>query len=169
MTKKRWVIALLVSILIILVSCLLTEGFTRGVFSDQIYRPQNVFEEMWNLVASEENGRATVLTLGSEDGYVDYDLGMFDHIDIPECDIVLCRDSGDELRFQFCPDKGGYVIFIYDYKAKTLYGDNDKEYLAEHFLESYFGWCRKAGFKSSYSKDDLGKYSFKYANPIYDR
>ncbi len=169
MTKKMWAIALFALTLIFFISCLLTEGFTRGVLSDQIYRPQNVFEEIWNLVASEENGRATVLTLGSEDGYVDYDLGVFDHIDIPECDIVLCRDSGDELRFQFRLDKGGYVIFIYDYKTKTLYGDNDKKYLAEHFLGSYFGWCRKDEFTSSYYEENFGRYSFKYANPIYDR
>lgn len=163
--KKRFLIILSCFALVFATTLTLTGGFTKGVLSRYIYFPRNVYEEIWNLVLSEEYGGNTVLS-SIDSTYVDYDLGMFQSIYIPDCNMVLSWWDG--LSFQFRTEKGKYIHFVYDYDSQTLSGDAEAAYLAEHFLQDYFQWCKASpDFSSNYSMDDLGEFSYQYADPVY--
>jgi hypothetical protein len=153
--KKRILIALLCLILVLSVILALTGGFTKGVLSEYIYFPRNVYEEIWNLVLSEERGCATVLTY-PESAYVDCDLGMFQNIQIPSCNVVLSWWDG--LSFLFWTDKGNYIHYVYDYRTQTLTADTELAYLTEQFLRDYFQWCETSpDFSSKFSLENLGE------------
>ncbi len=82
--KKKIIISGVVVISIIVVAVIvLTNMFTKGVITGKLYRVDNVYEEIWNMVNSEKNGIQTVLTTSIEGSEVDYDLGCFAHISIP--------------------------------------------------------------------------------------
>lgn len=175
---KKWMIIVLAVILSVVITLLaivlaLTGGFTKGVISNWIYRPQNVYDEIWNLLLTEEYTRnKTVLTSATKDAEEDWDLGIdFVGIHIPECSTTVCwwRNDGKELAFLFYGEESD-AMFIYNYETKTLYGDADFSYLMENFLEDYFQWCADdPDFSSGYSLDSLGKHTFEYVNPIWTR
>ena len=58
---KKWIIVTLMSLILstLLLTALLTvyftNGFTKNILTGKIYRPQNVYEEIWNLVVTEEH------------------------------------------------------------------------------------------------------------------
>ena len=177
---KKWIIITITAVLsIILFMALIitvsTGGFKKSILTGRIYCPQNVYEEIWNLVLAEQHTRnQTVLTSATKDAYEDFDLGIhFVGIHIPECNVTISwhRTEGvKELSFQFPLDRGKYTQFIYNYETKTLFGNTDFSYLMDNFLMDYFEWCEDATeFSSSYSADELGVYIFQYANPIYNR
>ena len=82
--KKKIIIFIAVIITIIVVATLtLTNMFTKGVITGKLYRVDNVYEEIYNMVIAERNGAETVLTTSIEGSEVDYDLGCFGHVNIP--------------------------------------------------------------------------------------
>lgn len=173
---KRWIIYISVAILFIgLLATFFTGGFKKGILSERIYRPQNVYEEIWNLVLTEQKtSKQTVLTSATKDAVLDFDFGFdFVGIHIPECNLTIgWRRTEDvqELSFLFSLGQGEYAHFIYNYEAKTLFGNTDFSYLMENFLTDYFAWCTAAAdFSSAYCLESLGDFAFQYENPIYNR
>ena len=85
--------SLLLSTLLLtaLLTVYFTNGFTKNILSGKIYRPQNVYEEIWNLVVTEEyTKKQTVLTTSTKDADVDFDFGFeFVGIHIPECNVTI--------------------------------------------------------------------------------
>ncbi len=137
----------------------------------ELKETRNVFDEIWNLMVLERYSvKQTVLTSSTKDAYVDYDLGEFESIVIPHFNLnISWWSSGDgerELCFFYRIGDGEYAIFLYNYKSKTLYGDTDFSYLIDNFLTDYFEWCND---DTRYCIDNLGDYTFEYANPIYNR
>ena len=61
---KKWIIILLIILLLVaLLTICITGGFTKNILTGKIYHPQNVYEEIWNLVVAEEfRAEQTVLT-----------------------------------------------------------------------------------------------------------
>ena len=171
--KKRLIIVFVAFLSIALLITVFTGGFTKSVLSGKIYRPQNVYEEIWNLVLIEQHTRnRTVLTSSTKDAEVDFDFGIeFVGIHIPECNVTISwRSAGEELSFLFPLGQGEYVNFIYNYKTKILFGDADFSYIMENFLTDYFEWCKVASdFSSGYSAESLGDAAFQYVNPIWER
>jgi hypothetical protein len=82
--KKKIIIFSAVIITIIVVAILvLTNMFTKGVITGKLYRVDNVYEEIYNMVISERNGFQTILTTSIEGSEVDYDFGCFEQVNIP--------------------------------------------------------------------------------------
>lgn len=165
---KKWLcISFIALLLLASIVTLLTGGFQKGVLSGRIYRPRNVYEEIWNLVLTEEySEKDTVLTTGTNDSDVDFDFGIeFVGIHIPECNITICWESeGKELCFLFSErlDRNGpYIRFIYNYETQTLIGNTHFSYFMENFISDYFDWCKAdREFNSNYDTEALGEYEF---------
>lgn len=170
--KKRWIVLISVLLAVLLIVCALTRFFTKGVISNHIYFPRNVFEEMWNMLAAEEHGGETLLTTGSEGAYVDFDFGIdFVGAYIPACNASLHFGWGnfepEYMTIYFRLDEG-YYQYRYVYDTQTLYGDMDHAYLVDNLLTDYFGWFEVTSHLSSrFSLDDLGEYTYQFADPIY--
>ena len=171
MKKKRCIILIGILLIALLVT-IFAGGFHKGLLFGKIYRPQNVYEEIWNLVIQEQRGTGpTVLTATTQNAVVDYDFGVFVAVQIPACNVAIAwEEKGAELLFLFGLETGGWTSFIYNYKTKTLFGDMDLSYLMENFLADYFAWCENnAAFSSGYATDALGDFTFQYVNPIWKR
>ena len=164
--KKAVIIALSVVLALCMIVMILTGGFQKGVISGKIYRPANVFEEIWNLVLAEQYGKAkTVLTTATKDAEVDFDVGFFQNIQIPEHRLAIGWETGGKaLFFSFSVRlgvDGAHIKFIYDYKSKSLSGNTVLSYLTENFLSPYFDWCEADDdFSSAFGMDSLGNYAF---------
>lgn len=164
---KKWKIVVLVILLLTtLLTVCVTGGFTKNLFTGKIYRPRNVYEEIWNMVVTEQHTRKqTVLTTSTEDAEADFDFGYhFVGVHIPECNMTIgWETTGEELFFSFPLGKGVYARFIYNYEAKTLYGNTIHSYLMDRFLTNYFEWCEAASdFSSRYDAKHLGDFAFRY-------
>lgn len=172
---KKWIIVISVAVLsVALIIMVVTGGFTKNILTGKIYRPQNVYEEIWNLLLIEEHTtNKTVLTSSTKTAEEDWDFGIdFVGIHIPECNVTISweRSNRRELSFLLSLGKGEYVHFIYNYETKTLFGDTEHSYLMENFLTDYFAWCEAASdFSSDFSAESLGEFVFRYENPIYNR
>ena len=82
--KKRTLIFIVVTITIIVVAiAALTNMFTKGVITGKLYRVDNLYEEIYNMVVSEKNGIQTALTTSVENSKVIYEFGLIDQINIP--------------------------------------------------------------------------------------
>ena len=168
--KKKVFGIISVLLVILLFVCGLTGFFTKGVISKHIYFPQNVFEEIWNMLASEEFGGETLLTTGTEDAYVDFDFGIdFVGVYIPACDTSLHWSGVDDGGMKIYLHDGEETYqFIYVYDTKMLYGDADEAYLIEQFLTCYFQWFEVTSHLSSkFSLENLGEYTYQFADPVY--
>ena len=55
---------------------------------------------------------------------------------------------------------------MYDYETKTLYGDEQVEFLMENFLKYYFEWNKE---ETKYSPDSLENIPFKYVDNVFNR
>lgn len=158
MKHRRW--------LGVTLSLLLLTGCRNHASSDWIDRPQNVFEEIWNLVLTEQHtDRDTVLTSTAR-SEVDYDLGVeFVGIHIPACNVTIGwyeAENGKQLSLLFPLGKGEYVRFCYDRETKTVYGNADISYLKKEFLSAYFSWCDSSlEYVSDFSIDTLGEFQFR--------
>ena len=147
-------------------SLLLLTGCRNHASSDWIDRPQNVFEEIWNLVLTEQyTDRSTVLTSAVQ-AEVDYDLGVeFVGIHIPACNVTVGwyeAENGKQLSLLFPLGKGEYVRFCYDRETETLYGNASLTYLKENFLNAYFSLCERSHvYDSDFSIDTLGDFQFR--------
>lgn len=161
--KKTIVIAVVVIAVLLTSTLVLTNNFTKGRITGRLYRVENVWEEIWNLMVSEKHGTRTVLTTSTEYSYVDYDLGHFDHIYIAVCDgcgVTLSFHHDYGLCIWLTETDGEQkttTLYTYDYRSHTLYGKQEEAYLTDRLLSSYFSW---AGKDSSFDLDDLGEYSF---------
>lgn len=173
--KKRLIIVLSVVLAVVLavVLCItaVTDGFTKGKISGKIYRPRNVYEEIWNLVLTEQyTGKQTVLTTATKDAYVDFDFVSFVGVYIPESNTSIHWDweqgKREGIRFSVYLGDRKNVHFTYNYETKTLSGETDFSYLKDMFLTNYFEWCKASSdFSSAYAIDELGDVTFQCRFP----
>ena len=165
--KKKIIGTIVITIIIIttitVTSVLaLTNMLTKGMITGKLYRVDNVYEEIWNLVNSEKNGIKTVLTIKVNGAYVDYDFGCFDRVVIPineDCNVVLSFGN-DTMRIWIFGDKNEYSktpLYVYDYEKNTLYGNREEAYLISNFTSLYYSWV---GDNSKFDLDNLGNYEF---------
>lgn len=129
-------------------------------------KTDNVFEQLYYEVRSVKRGNDSILLTGTDTAYADYDLGCFVNVQIPDLDMCLDFDK-ESLYLLFFNQVGvenwnqSYmVMYRYDLRDQTLYGEESMEYLVTYFLASYFNWCIHAGEENQYSVSNLGEYTF---------
>ena len=129
-------------------------------------KTDNVFEQLYYEVRSVKRGNSSILLTGTDTAYADYDLGCFVNVQIPDLDMCLDFDK-ESLYLLFFNQVGvenwnqSYmVMYRYDLRDQTLYGEESMEYLVTYFLASYFNWCIHAGEENQYSVSNLGEYTF---------
>ena len=164
--KKKIIIFSAVIITIIVVAILvLTNMFTKGVITGKLYRVDNVYEEIYNMVISERNGSQTILTTSIEGSEVDYDFGCFEQVNIPVNDeyaVVLSFVNQDELNIVLFEnnDKRHYATrYVYNYQSNTLYGNREEAHLIEIFISPYYSWIGNDG---KFDPENNGNYTFVY-------
>ena len=164
---KITVALVIVALLITLPTLWLTNCFTKSRLTSKIYRPDNVYEEIWNLVVAEQFGGDTVLTISSEGAYAKFGLGEFEQVNIPKLNMAVLwmYEPHKLLEFFFKTDEG-YVKFVYDYETKTLYGEEQPEFLIETFLKYYLEWNKE---ETKYTPDNLGNVPFKSVDNVFGR
>lgn len=97
---------------------------------------------------------------------VDYDLGVFQNIQIPTLDMCLAfNDESLQILFYNHIETVGWnhsfcILYRYDINDKKLYGEKDIDYLKDNFLSRFFEWCDESGVTSKYSLQNLGNYTF---------
>ena len=167
--KKKIIIFIAVIITIIVVATLaLTNMFTKGVITGKLYRVDNVYEEIYNMVIAERNGAETVLTTSIEGSEVDYDFGCFENVSIPvndEYEVVLSFVNQDELgilifennNFEDNATRRKSSFYVYNYHSNILYGDREEAHLIEIFISPYYSWI---GNKEKFNLDNHGNYTF---------
>lgn len=161
--KKRIVIAVVVVAVLVTSTLVLTNGFTRGCITGRLYREENVWEEIWNPVASEKHGTPTALTTSTEGSEVVFEFGNFEQVYIAlsdGCSVSLSFLREDGLCIWLRETDGEQrtaTLYTYDYRSNTLYGEREETYLTDRLLPRYFVW---AGEDSGYSPEDLGEYRF---------
>jgi len=164
--KKKIIIFSAIIITIIVVAILaLTNMFTKGVITGKLYRVDNVYEEIYNLVNSERNGSQTILTTSIEGSEVDYDFGSFEDIQIPvndEYTVSLSFVNQDELLI-WLHEKNDtnydHVCYVYNYQSNTLYGNQEEAHLIEIFISPYYSWIGNDG---KFDPENHGNYTFVY-------
>lgn len=127
---------------------------------------ENVFDQLYDEVKSVKKGNESVLLTGTQTAYADYDFGFFENIQIPDLD--MCLDFDDQslyiLFFNHSEteewNSSFYVLYRYDVRDKTLYGERELDYLNENFLSHYFAWWGAAKEPNAYSLKNLGTYTF---------
>lgn len=148
----------------------LTNGFSVGRITGNVYNVRNVYDEIWNLLKREERGEKTVLTGSDPESSKVYELGVFDFIRIPSCGATLINRQG---TLRIIVNTGEYVTDVtgdtrekianakYDVRTKTLtiYGIEAGDYLRDRFLSWYFALQDPEKPETKYSLDDLGEYS----------
>ena len=161
-------VAILISVLAILVAVLaLTNFFTKGVITGKLYRVDNVYEEIWNLVNSEKNGTQTILT-GSIDGAsVRYGWGSFEQVCIPVKDNYSVSLSFGRYKFDqdeliiWLSEKNSTnhdtACYVYNYQTNTLYGNQAESHLIDKFISFYYSLVGNDG---RFNSANLGDYTF---------
>lgn len=169
--KKKIIVFSVVIIAIIVVAILaLTNMFTKGVITGKLYRVDNVYEEIYNMVISERNGAQTILTTSIEGSEVDYDLGSFANVHIPvndEYDVVLAFVNQDELsiwifennNFEDNAARRKSSLYVYNYQSNTLYCNREEAHLIEIFISPYYSWIGNDG---KFGPENNGDYTFVY-------
>lgn len=169
--KKKIIIGSVVAISIIVVAVLaLTNMFTKGVITGKLYRVDNVYEEIWNMVNSEKNGTQTILTTSIEGSKVVYGLGCFEQVSIPVNDeyrVALCFYQNefhqDELiiwLFESNDEDHDTPVYVYNYQTNTLYGNHEESLLNEQFTSFYYSWVGNDG---KFNPENQGDYTFIFA------
>ena len=156
------VIAITVILIIGIIILGLTGMFTRGKITGKLYRVDNVYEEIWNLVNAERRGGETVLTTAVEGSYVDYDLGFFEGIKIPADDDyrISLTFWNDELSiYIYAKDIHDHnnARYVYNYETNTLYGNHEESFLHEKFTSLYYSWVGNDG---KFTPENQGDYTF---------
>ncbi|MBQ7968483.1 MAG: hypothetical protein IJ292_01490 [Clostridia bacterium] len=171
--KKKTIIISAVVVTVIVVTIIvvaviaLTNMFTKGVIAGKLYRVDNVYEDIWNMVNSEKNGTRTILTTSIEGSEVVYDLGCFHQVSIPVNDEYRVA-----LRFyqnEFCQDELCIWLFeknsksydaacyVYNYQTNTLYGNQEEAHLIDKFTSLYYSWVGNDG---KFNSENQGDYTF---------
>ena len=165
--KKKIIISSAVAISIIVVAVLaLTNMFTKGVITGKLYRVDNVYEQIWNMVISEKNGNKTVLTTSIEGSEVDYDLGCFQQVNIPVNDeySVALSFYQDELCIRLHEKNSknhDAACYVYNYQTNTLYGNQEESHLFDKFTSLYYSWV---GNDEEFNSENQGNdYAFVFA------
>ena len=166
--KKKILICSAVVITILVTAVLaLTNFFTKGVITGKLYRVDNVYEEIWNLVNSEKNGNQTILTTSIEGSEVDYELGCFQQVNIPANDayrVALTfrqNESYQEELIIWLFAKNGEnqenACYVYNWQTNTLYGNQEESHLTEVFTSLYYSW---PGNDGKFNSENQGDYTF---------
>ena len=164
--KKKIVIISAVAITVIVFAVLaLTNMFTKGVITGKLYRVDNVYEEIWNMVISEKNGTKTVLTTSMEGSDVDYDFGFFEQVNIPvngEYHVALSFYDDELTIWLFDNDNENHddALYVYNYESNTLYGDQEESHLFDNFTSLYYSWV---GSDRKFNSENQGDYTFVFA------
>ena len=170
--KKKIIISGAVAISIIVVAVLaLTNMFTKGVISVKLYRVDNVYEEIWNMVNSEKNGTQTILTTSIEGSEVDYDFGCFVQVNIPVNDeyrVALCFYQNELHQDELCiwlfeknSKNHDAACYVYNYQTNTLYGNQEESHLFDKFTSLYYSWV---GNDEEFNSENQGNdYAFVFA------
>ena len=164
--KKKIIISGAVAISIIVVAVLaLTNMFTKGVISGKLYRVDNVYEEIWNMVNSEKNGTQTILTTSIEGSEVDYDLGCFQQVNIPindEYNIALSFYQDELCIWLFEKNSKNHDAgcYVYNYQTNTLYGNQEESHMIDKFTSLYYSWVGNDG---KFNSENQGDYTFVFA------
>ena len=164
--KKKIIISGAVAISIIVVAVLaLTNMFTKGIISGKLYRVDNVYEEIWNMVNSEKNGTQTILTTSIEGAEVDYDLGFFQQVNIPindEYNIALSFYQDELCIWLFEKNSKNHdaACYVYNYQTNTLYGNQEESHLIDKFTSLYYSWVGNDG---EFNSENYGSYTFVFA------
>ena len=160
--KKKTIIRSAVAISIIIIVLTLISFFYKGIITGKLYRVDNVYEEIWNMLNYEKNGTETILTTAIEGTYVGYDFGCFQHVRIPvnsEYKVVLSFDH-DELCINLfendSPNHEG-ACYVYNYQSNTLYGDHEESLLFDNFLSLYYSWVGNDG---KFNPENQGNYTY---------
>ena len=189
---KKWIIFAVAIILLAAVLLTLTVNWLKTVFTEffslfvgvplfpsdtrketmKISHPQNVYEEIWNLLLIEEySNKKTVLTSSTEGARERHGREGFQYIQIRECNTSISWytiNGEEELYFYLVLSPDGLMDAKYTYNrtTKTLYGETELYFLLENFLEDYFQWCEESeDFSSNYSMKAMGEFAFQYADP----
>lgn len=156
--KKKIIIFSVVIITIIVIAILALANM-----SGKLYRIDNVYEEIYNMVISERRGSQTILTTSIEGSEVIYEFGRFGQVNIPvndEYTVVLSFVHQDELCIHIFENnnfENKASRYVYNYQSNTLYGDREETHLIEIFISPYFSWV---GNKGEFDPDNLGNYTF---------
>ena len=177
--KNKLIIISIVAVTVIVVSVLgLTNMFTRGAITGKLYRIDNIYEEIWNMVNSEKNGNRTVLTTAIEGSDVDFDFGIFRNITIPvnsEYSVSLSFHQNEFYQVELCVflyENNGknydvVAIYVYNYQSNTLYGDREESLLTEKFTSLYCSWVGNDG---KFNLENPGDYTFVFCEyPLSNR
>lgn len=155
---KKKILIVTVAVIVAAAALLaLTSVLAGASLAGRLWRVDNVYDEMWNLLSSEKRGGATVLTEAFDGAEVDYDLGSFDHVSIPLDD--GCRASLSFYEGKLCIwlyEDDGSACYLYDHQSNTLYGNREAAYLDDRFMSLY---CSQVGDGSGASSDG-GEYTF---------
>lgn len=169
--KKKIIIFSAVIITITVVTILsLTNMSTKRTITGRLYRVDNVYEEIYNMVISERNGSQTILTTSIEGSEVDYDFGCFEQVNIPvndEYSVVLSFVNQDELsilifennNFENDSIRRKSSRYVYDYQSNTLYGNREEAHLIEAFISPYYSWIGNDG---KFDSEHNGNYTYVY-------
>lgn len=167
MKKKIIIISVAIVTVIVVAVLALTNMFTKGAITGKLYRVDNVYEEIWNMVNSEKNGTQTILTTSIEGSEVLYELGCFEQVSIPVNDeyrVALCfyqnEFNQDELiiwLFENNDDDHDTPLYVYNYQTNTLYGNQEESLLIDQFTSLYYSWVGKDG---KYDSGNQGDYTF---------
>ncbi len=165
MKKKIIIIGAAAIALIVAATLALTNMFTIGEITGKLYRVDNVYEEIWNMVNSEKNGTHTILTTSIKGSEVDYDLGSFQQVNIPvndEYSVVLSFNSGELSIWLFEHNRKSHdaALYVYNYQSNTLYGNKKESYLFDKFTSLYYSW---AGNDGKFDPEDQGNYTYVFA------
>ena len=166
--KKKILICSAVVITILVTAVLaLTNFFTKGVITGKLYRVDNIYEEIWNLVISEKCGTQTILTSATEGSYIDYDLGGFAQVSIPANDeyrVALTfrqNESHQEELIIWLFAKNGEnqenACYVYNWQTNTLYGNQEESRLTDGFTSLYYSWLGNDG---KFHSENQGDYTF---------
>lgn len=167
--KKKIIVFIAVIITIIVVATLaLTNMLTKGVITGKLYRIDNVYEKIYNMVISERNGSQTILTTSIEGSEIVYDFGRFQQVKIPVNDeyaVVLSFVNQDELgiwifennNFENNGTRRKSSFYVYNYQSNTLYGNREEAHLIKIFISPYFSWVEN---KEKFNPDNFGNYTF---------
>ena len=169
--KKKIIISGAVAISIIVVAVLaLTNMFTKGIISGKLYRVDNVYEEIWNMVNSEKNGTQTILTTSIEGSEVDYDFGCFEQVNIPVNDeyrVALSFYQNELHQDELCiwlfeknSKNHDAACYVYNYQTNTLYGNQEESHLIDKFTSLYYSWVGNGG---KFNSENYGAYTFVFA------
>ena len=166
MRKKPIICSAVVFIIIVAAVLALTNCFTKGVITGKLYRVDNVYEEIWNMVISEKNGTQTILTTSIEGSEVIYELGCFEQVSIPVNDeyrVALCfyqnEFNQDELIILLFENHDDHdtPLYVYNYQTNTLYGNQEESLLNEQYTSLYYSWVENDG---QFNSENQGDYSF---------